>query len=68
MAVRVKIDQELCSGHGRCQVLAGRVYKLDSDGYNADRGKTLEIPPDLEPEARKGAKLCPERAITILAD
>jgi ferredoxin len=66
--VRVKIDQELCTGHGRCQVLAGRVYKLDSNGYNIDRGKTLEIPPDLEAEARKGAKLCPERAIAILAD
>jgi ferredoxin len=64
----VKIDQELCTGHGRCQVLAGRVYKLDSNGYNIDRGKTLEIPAGLEAEARKGAKLCPERAIAILAD
>lgn len=66
--MRVKIDQELCTGHGRCQVLAGRVYKLDSNGYNIDRGKTLEIPTGLEAEAREGAKLCPERAITILAD
>jgi ferredoxin len=66
--VRVKIDQELCTGHGRCQVLAGRVYKLDSNGYNADRGKTLEIAAELQAEARKGAKLCPERAISILED
>ncbi len=66
--MRVKIDQELCTGHGRCQVLAPRVYKLDSNGYNIDRGKTLDIPPALDAEARKGAKLCPERAISILAD
>jgi ferredoxin len=64
--MRVKIDQDLCSGHGRCQVVAGQVYKLDSNGYNADRGKTLEIPAALEAVARKGAKLCPERAITIV--
>jgi ferredoxin len=66
--MRVKIDKVLCSGHGRCQVVAGQVYRLDSDGYNIDRGKTLDIPPDLEAVARKGAKLCPERAITILED
>jgi len=66
--MRVKIDQELCTGHGRCQVVAGAVYKLDSNGYNAERGKTRDIPGPLEALARKGAKLCPERAITILED
>jgi ferredoxin len=66
--MRVKIDQELCSGHGRCHVVAGSVYKLDSNGYNADRGKTRAIEPALKEAARKGAKLCPERAITILEE
>jgi ferredoxin len=63
--MRVKIDADLCSGHGRCAVLAPTVYKLDDNGYNADRGKTLDIPQDEEAAARKGARLCPERAITI---
>lgn len=64
--MKVKIDATLCSGHGRCAKLAPDVYRLDDNGYNADRGKTLEIDPALESAARKGAKLCPERAITIL--
>ena len=64
--MKVQIDATLCSGHGRCAKLAPDVYRLDDNGYNADRGKTLEIDPALEAAARKGAKLCPERAITIL--
>jgi ferredoxin len=66
--MQVKIDAALCSGHGRCAKLAPDVYKLDDNGYNADRGRTLQIIPALEASARKGAKLCPERAITILED
>ena len=66
--MHAKIDEELCSGHGRCHVLAGSVYRLDSNGYNADRGKTIEVAPGLEPMARKGAKMCPERAIKIIED
>jgi len=64
--MQVKIDALLCSGHGRCAVLAPDVYKLDDNGYNADRGKTLDIAPGHEAAARKGAKLCPERAITLI--
>jgi ferredoxin len=64
--MRVKIDAALCSGHGRCAKFAPDVYKLDDNGYNTDRGKTLEVAPELEASARKGAKLCPERAITIV--
>jgi ferredoxin len=64
--MQVKIDAVLCSGHGRCAKFAPSVYKLDDNGYNADRGRTLEVPADQEAAARKGAKLCPERAIAIL--
>jgi ferredoxin len=64
--MQVKIDAVLCSGHGRCAKLAPTVYRLDDNGYNADRGKTLDIAPNQEAAARKGAKLCPERAITII--
>jgi ferredoxin len=64
--MQVKIDATLCSGHGRCAKLAPDVYKLDDNGYNADRGKTLEVASPLEASARRGAKLCPERAIIIV--
>ena len=31
--MKVKIDGELCSGHGRCWVVAKEFYKLDDNGY-----------------------------------
>jgi ferredoxin len=55
----------LCSGHGRCYVLYGAVYEADDVGYNLHREGEFEVPADLEEQARKGARVCPERAISI---
>lgn len=66
--MKAKIDADLCSGHTRCWVVANDVYSLDNNGYNADRGKTIEIVPGKEAAARLGAERCPERAITIIED
>jgi ferredoxin len=66
--MKVKIDGELCTGHGRCCAVAPQFYRLDDNGYNAERGKTLEVPPELQAAARLGAKKCPERAISVLED
>ncbi len=61
--MRVKVDEDLCTGHGRC-------YSLGPDVYGADdRGHCLIVTPDvpagLEEQARAGESNCPERAITI---
>lgn len=64
--MQIKIDGQLCSGHGRCAKLGPEIYRLDDNGYNADRGKTLHVPPDHEAAARRGAKFCPERAISVI--
>jgi ferredoxin len=66
--MQVKIDAILCSGHGRCAKFGPGIYKLDDNGYNADRGKTLPVPKEEEAAARRGAKFCPERAISIIED
>lgn len=66
--MKAKIDGDLCSGHGRCGVVAEKVYILDSNGYNGQRGTTIDIPPGLEAAARLGAERCPERAITIIEE
>lgn len=65
--MKVKIS-ELCSGHGRCYALYGELYESDELGYSKHRGGELEVPPGLEELARKGAAVCPERAITIVED
>jgi ferredoxin len=66
--MKVKIDGDLCTGHGRCSAVAEQFYKLDDNGYNADRGKTVDVPAGLEAAARLGSKKCPERAITIVEE
>jgi ferredoxin len=66
--MKVKIDGDLCSGHGRCWVVAPTFYKLDELGYAAERGKTVDVPVGLEAAARLGAAKCPERAITVIED
>jgi ferredoxin len=49
-------------------VVAKEFYTLDDNGYNAERGKTLNVPPALAAAARLGASKCPERAITIIEE
>ena len=61
--VRIEVDGEACTGHGRCYTLAAAVYDSDDDGYCATRERA--VPPELEAEARRGAAACPERAITV---
>jgi ferredoxin len=66
--MKAKIDDVLCTGHGRCYVLAERVYRLDEEGYNADRGSAIDVPAGLEADARRGAQNCPEGAIVLIDD
>lgn len=66
--MKVRIDEELCTGHGRCAHYGPDVYRLDEDGFNIDRGCTLEIVVGLEKQATLGMKSCPERAITLVED
>jgi len=64
----MKIDGDLCSGHGRCAKYAPNVFRLDDDGYNADRGSIIEVPAGEEQDAELGMKSCPERAIVQVED
>lgn len=66
--MKMMVDEELCTGHGRCAHFAPNVFRLDDDGYNADRGGTVEIPMGEEKTATMGMKSCPERAISIVEE
>jgi len=61
--VKVRVDDALCEGHGRCYALAPDVYETDDHGHcvviQADPGNELEA------AARRGADNCPEHAITV---
>jgi ferredoxin len=64
--MRVKIDGEHCTGHGRCAKYAPNVFTLDDDGYNAARGGEVDVPAGEEENAKRGMKSCPEQAITLV--
>jgi ferredoxin len=61
--MRVRVDSDRCQGHARCWDVAPEVYDLDDLGYC--RIAAEEVPAELEEAARKGAAVCPERAITV---
>ena len=63
LMVTVRVDADLCVGHGRCYALAPDVFGADEFGHAI----VLEerVPAALEAQARIGAENCPEQAITI---
>jgi ferredoxin len=62
--VRIEIDPERCTGHGRCYSLAPEVFEADDEGFSVV--KQAVVDGDLLPAARRGADACPERAITLI--
>jgi ferredoxin len=61
--MRIIVDTKRCSGHARCVAVAPHVYVLNDDGYNET--PVSEVKPGFEEEAKRGARACPERAITL---
>ena len=61
--MRIRIDPDLCSGHGRCYAVAADLVAPDDEG----RGVVLAevVTPELEAHARAAAANCPERAVQL---
>ena len=64
--MRVKLDTNLCTGHGRCYDIAPAVFHEDERGYGyIDRAT---VPAASRDKVRRAASNCPERAIEIEDD
>jgi ferredoxin len=61
--VRVSVDLDICTGHGRCYALAPDVFETDDFGHCVLL--VDQVPAELEDQARLGRDNCPEQAITI---
>ncbi|WP_181782193.1 ferredoxin [Pseudonocardia pini] len=62
MSLRITIDHDRCTGHGRCYMLAPELFDADDEG----RPFLLDADPGDHPaEARSAAENCPEGAITV---
>jgi ferredoxin len=66
--MRIAIDADVCTGHGRCYVVSPDLFSDDEEGYCAQRGTELEVPKELEQAATLAAQSCPERAIRMIAE
>jgi len=62
--MRIRIDTDACTGHGRCYALSPEVFEPDDEGH----GQPLfdEVPDELLEKARLAVGNCPEQAITLL--
>jgi ferredoxin len=61
--MKVRVNADLCVGHGRCYALAPAVF--DADDYGHCLIENEDVPPALEEQARIGEQNCPEHAITV---
>jgi ferredoxin len=61
--LRITIDPVACDAYGYCAELLPEAISLDEWGYPivADRA----VPPHLEALAKRAARDCPKRAITV---
>ena len=64
--MRVRVDHEKCTGHGRCYTLAPDVYESDDEGSCSIPNEEVET--SKRDAARRAALNCPEDAIEILED
>ena len=65
--MRIRVDEDLCVGHGRCYSLEPSVFESDDDGYAAPRGAAFEVPEGSEAAVRRAIANCPAGAISIVA-
>ena len=61
--MKVKVDLNLCVGHGRCYALAPDVFGADDYGHCELLVEDVGGP--LADQARLGVENCPERAISL---
>jgi ferredoxin len=61
--VKITVDPERCTGHGRCYSLAPDLFEPDDAGHSVVIAETVS--PDLEARARLAAENCPEHAISV---
>jgi ferredoxin len=65
--MKLRINSDVCQGHGRCYDLAPDLFGDDEEGFGQVLGDGV-IPSDKEREARLAVANCPERAIEVIEE
>jgi ferredoxin len=66
--VKLYVDAEQCTGHGRCYKLAPELLSPDEEGFVSIRGEAIDVPADQAEFAEEAEGTCPEGAISLLED
>ncbi|MAJ60270.1 MAG: hypothetical protein CBC48_09835 [bacterium TMED88] len=61
--MKVKLDAELCQGHGQCVIFCPAVFKADEQGFASVAHE--DVPESEYDNVRRAETMCPERAILI---
>ena len=61
--MKVRIDSEVCQGHGQCVFLCPEVFAADEQGFGLVRRE--QVPGDAEADVEKAEASCPEGAVQI---
>jgi ferredoxin len=61
--MKIHLDRDRCTGHGRCYGLAPELFDCDDLGYGL--ALVEEVPAGAEDDAHRCVVNCPERAITL---
>lgn len=61
--MKIRLDAERCTGHGRCYALAPDVFAADDYGHCELLVEEVDGP--LLEQARTGVDNCPERALAL---
>jgi ferredoxin len=65
--MKLRINSDVCQGHGRCYDLAPDLFGEDEEGF----GQVLRdgvVPAEKERDARLAVANCPERAIEVIEE
>jgi ferredoxin len=65
--MKVRINTDICQGHGRCYDLAPGLFGDDEEGYGQVLGDGV-VPAGNEHDARLAVANCPERAVELIEE
>lgn len=59
--MKVIVNEEMCEGHGKCELSAPEVFELRPDDVSIVLME--EVPPELHEKVERAIRLCPRQAI-----
>lgn len=66
--MKLTVDADGCTGHGRCYTVAPDLLTYDAEGYVSIRGELISIPEQMVAVAEEAAATCPEEAISLIPE